>query len=239
LIGVKGEGGDLTVSSCKWKKVKFKSFSLSEWKCETCGETGFSRHEKPPVNCLRRVFGLNIKGYGNTRNSRLKKITTIRVGGYNLSSLLVFSIIALLVAISHFKCSVYMLLGVESSVCISVALVDEIYNDDAAEGLRQTDASNDICSGFDYVIYSDVEKYLGMLRREIELLEHAIHGSPQEYQQEYRAYQLMWKIHRDFFDDKIDKCFGGDDGSKLSLEVSRMHNFIAEKADTLYDLIQN
>lgn len=226
------------MSSCEWKKVKFKSFSLSEWKCETCGETGFSANEKPPVNCLRRVFGLNIKGYGNTRNSRLKKITTIRVGGYNLSSLLVFSIIALLVAISHFKCSVYMLLGVESSVCISVALVDDIYNDDAAEGLRQTDASNDICSGFDYVDYADVEEYLGMLRREIQFLDNAIDSKSQEYQKAYSDYYLMFEIRNGFYKDKIDKCFAGDDGSKLSLEVTRLQNFAGDKAGILYELAQ-
>ncbi len=225
------------MGSCKWKKVKFKSFSLSEWKCETCGETGFSAHEKPPVNCLRRVFGLNINGYGNTRKSRLNKFTTIRVGGYNLSSLLVLSIIALLVAFSHFKCSVYILLGVESSVCSSVDLVYDIYNDDAANGLRQTEANSEFCSGFDYVDYADVNEYLGMLRREIEFLDNAIDRKLSEYQKAYSDYLLMWEIRSGFYEEKIgDKCFGGDDGHALALEVSRMDKFVGERAEILYNM---
>lgn len=46
--------------SCRWKRVKFKTTSLSEWTCETCGETGYSTHEKAPSNCLVNITG---KGY--------------------------------------------------------------------------------------------------------------------------------------------------------------------------------
>jgi hypothetical protein len=221
-----------------WKKVKFKSFSQSEWQCLTCGETSYAPHGKSPVNCLRRVFGVNIRQREDSKKSRFNKITALKFGGYGLSVFLVVFFIALLVAFSHFKCRIYLLVGIESSVCISVALIDEIYNDDAAEGLRQTDASNDICSGFDYVDYADVEEYLGMLRREIQFLDNAIDGKSQEYQKAYSDYYLMSEIHNGFYKGKIDKCFAGDDGSRLSLEVTRLHNFAGDKARILYELAQ-
>lgn len=56
---------------CNWKKVKFKSFSQSEWQCLTCGETGYASHEKPPVNCVKIKFGKLYK----TEQGRFTKIS--------------------------------------------------------------------------------------------------------------------------------------------------------------------
>lgn len=227
------------MADCKWNKVRFKSFSQSEWHCATCGETGYGPHEKPPANCLRRVFGIKARYNENARKGRLDKITAIKLGGNGLPIFIVIPFIALLVAFSYFKCNIDSLIGFGSSVCSSVDLVDEMYNNEAARGLRETDATTELCDGFDNVDYADVEEYIGMLRREIELLDNAINGSSREYQEEYSSYLLMWDIHRGFYDDKIDKCFDGDDGNRLALEVTRMHNFISEKADTLYNLSKN
>ena len=78
-----------------------------------------------------------------------------------------------------------------------------------------------------------------MLRSEIALLDEAIKGSPQNYKQSYSRVLKMYGSRKAFFDKKIDKCFGGDEGNKLALEVTRMQNYIFDKRKTLYDLSYN
>lgn len=41
--------------NCNWKKIKQKSASLAEWKCNTCGEVGYSSHKHGPINCLKNL----------------------------------------------------------------------------------------------------------------------------------------------------------------------------------------
>jgi len=227
------------MKNCDWKKLKRKSRSLSEWQCLKCGEIGYASHDKPPVNCLRINFGVNYNSSTGSSTNLLNKITRTKVGGYSLSFVIVGFLIVALAIFSQFKCNLYVLVGVERAVCNSLDLVDDIYESDISEGLRETDAINDFCNGFDYVDYEDVEEYFDMLRSEIVLLDDAINGSPQNYKQSYRKFLEMNKSRRAFADKKIDKCFGGDEGNKLALEVTRMQNYIGDKGKTLWDLSYN
>ena len=137
---------------------------------------------------------------------------------------------------SYFKCDLFMFVGFESADCRSVDLVGEIYKSGTSEGLRATDAKPNSCFELDYVDYADVEEYLDMLRSEIAFLDDAIKGS----QQNYSSYFEMGKNRQSFQEEKIvDKCFGGSEGGKLALEIDRMHNYISDKANILYDLSYN
>ena len=75
-----------------------------------------------------------------------------------------------------------------------------------------------------------------MLQSEIVFLDNAIDGSPLNYQQNYSKFYDMSETSEAYFSAKIKKCFGGDRGNELALEVSRMQNFVSEKATRLYDL---
>ena len=227
------------MKKCEWKKLKRRSLSLSEWQCLKCGKIGYASHDKPPVNCLRIIFGVNYNSSTGSNTNLLNKITRTKVGGYSLSFVIVGFLIVALAIFSQFKCNLYVLVGVESAVCNSLDLVDDIYENDASEGLLETDASTNLCNGFDYVDYEDVEEYFDMMRSEIALLDDAIKGSPQNYKQSYSRFEEMKKSRRAFADKKIYKCFGGDEGNKLALEVTRMQNYIRDKGKTLYDLSYN
>ena len=227
------------MKNCDWKKLKRKSLSLSEWQCLKCGEIGYASHDKPPVNCLKTILGVNFNSSTGSNTNLLNKITRTKVGGYSLSFVTVGFLIVGLAIFSQYKCNLYVLVGFESAVCNSVDLVDEIYERDTSEGLRETDANTNLCNGFDYVDYEDVEAYFDMLRSEIALLDGAIKGSPQNYKQSYRRFLEMSKGRRAFFDKKINKCFGGGEGNKLALEVTRMQNYVSDKGQTLYDLSHN
>ena len=224
------------MKSCKWKKVKFKTSSLSEWACETCGQIGYASHEKPPVTCLRPGFGSNFKSSKKGSASKLERFGVSKLGRHGFSVPLVFCLIAPFVIFSHFKCDIYFLLGFESSICSSIDLVDEIYKDNASDGLSETDAKTNVCTSFDYVDYADVEEYLGMLRQENAFLESAISDSVQEYRRSYDTYLELADKRLAYFKEKIEKCFGGDRGEVLSLEVARMNNYVHEKSTILYDL---
>jgi hypothetical protein len=52
----------------------------------------------------------------------------------------------------------FVFVGFESAVCNSVDLVDDIYESDTSEGLRETDANTKLCKGIDLVDYADVEE---------------------------------------------------------------------------------
>lgn len=233
------------MADCKWNKVRFKSFSLSEWRCATCGETGYAPHERPPANCLRRVFGIKARYKENESKRLFDKIKAIKVGSNGLPLFLVVPFIVLLAALLHFQCNIYSLIGFANSVCNSIDLVDEIYNNDAADGLRETDGKPGICSASplienNYIDYADVEEYLGMLRKEIELLDNAINGSSQEYEEGYSSFLIIYKIRDDFFHDKLyKKCYGGADNWRIATEIEKMRKFILAKADTLYNLSYN
>ena len=228
-----------SMKKCEWKKLKRRSLSLSEWQCLKCGKIGYASHDKPPINCLRTIFGVNVNSSAGSNTNLLNKITRTKAGGYSLSFVIVGLLIVGLAVFSQFKCNLYVFVGYKSAVCSSVDLVTDIYESDTSEGLRETDANTDLCNGFDYVDYEDVEEYFDMLRSEIALLDDAIKGSPQNYKQSYSRFLEMNKSRKAFADKKIYKCFGGDEGNKLALEVTRMQNYIFDKGKTLYDLSYN
>lgn len=226
------------MKNCDWKKLKRKSFSLSEWQCLKCGEIGYASHDKPPVNCLRTISGVSYSSSTGSNTNLLNKITRTNVGAYSLSFVIFGFLIVGLVIFSQFKCNLYAFVGSESAVCNSADLVDDIYESDTSEGLRETDANTHLCNGIDYVDYEDLEEYFDMLRSEIAILDDAIKGSPQNYNRNYIRFIEMRKTSRVFFNEKIAKCFLGE-GKILALEVDRMHNYIDDKAKTLRDLFSN
>jgi len=170
-----------------------------------------------------------------------KRITKTKVGGYDDSFVIVwFLIIGLVTMFSYFKCNVFMFVGFESADCRSVDLVGDIHESGSSEGLRATDAKIDVCTENDSVDYADVEEYLDMLRSEITFLDDAIKGSLQKYEQNYSSFFEMNKNSSAFREEKIDdKCFVGGEGDKLVLEITRIHNYIHNKAKILYDLSYN
>ena len=224
------------MKKCEWKKVTRKSLSLSEWQCLKCGRTGYASHEKPPVNCLKPSFGINVNSSRSKSPKWIGKITETKVGGYSLSFLIVACFVVILAAFSQFKCDIYALIDFDSAVCASVSAVDDVYESEAADGLKDTLATTQVYDGVEYVDYADVEKYIDMLQSEIVFLDNAIDGSPLKYQQNYTKFYDMSETSRAYFIAKIEKCFGGDRGNELALEVTRLQNFVSDKADRLYDL---
>lgn len=57
---------------CQWQKIRRRSLSLSEWKCETCQETGFGSHSKPPNNCISETLWGGVRE--NNKPSTLRRI---------------------------------------------------------------------------------------------------------------------------------------------------------------------
>ena len=221
---------------CKWKKVKFKSFSQSEWQCLTCGETGYASHEKPPLNCVKIKFG---KSFSSNRSSFFKKIRDIfslKVGTHSFTFVVFIILVVLLLSFYKFKCNLYFLVGFESSVCASLDLVDQVHDQDYADGLGDTEGKTNICDKNENVDYSDVEEYMRMMKAQMKFLDGAFKGDPDQFVRNYALVYDMDEENEAFFVSKIDKCFGGDNGDRLASEVSRMNKFISEKMKSLYDL---
>ena len=224
------------MKKCDWKKVKRRSLSLSEWQCGKCSKIGYGSHEKPPVNCLQTSFGVGIASNRINRQNIIEKITASKLGNLSLSFVFFISLIVIVTAFSQFKCTIYSIFNYESTVCSSVDLINDIYADDFADGLVETDAVTNLCTGVEYVDYEDVNEYLKMLRSEMQFLDNAISTSHQKYAENYSVADKMSAERKEFFNEKIAKCFGGDDGRKLVREVARMQRFVEEKKKALYDL---
>jgi len=224
------------MKKCEWKKVKLKTISLSEWQCTRCGKTGYASHEKPPVNCLQPNFGFSFNHQLKSKNKLFDKFTSSKEGGYSLSFLIVILLIVFLTAISHYKCNFYQIIDFSTAECRSASTVDEIYKEDFADGLSEVDGNANLCEGIEYVDYSDVEKYFGMLRNQMDYLDYALNDNEQKYSESHKIAYDMNAKREVFFNEKIKKCFGGDKGHELVIEVSRMQNFVSEKMKQLHEL---
>ena len=151
----------------------------------------------------------------------------------------IFLLIIVLPTLSYFQCSIpfsFPFFNANASVCDVIAKRNELRE---RPGFSETEASSRVCDGTEYVDYSDVEKYLEMKDSEIALLDSAINGNPDEYAENYQAAFDLWKLSNSFYKEKILKCFGGENGTELAADVSRLNNFTSEKFDVLYNLAYN
>lgn len=216
---------------CKWQKVRRRSLSLSEWKCDTCHETGFSDHRKPPTNCVANA----------TRSgSPVKKYSTVPSRTTEQSHALRFLLVAFMIltvgyaAYERFGCGISQLLGIESGICSSADHISRLEERFGRE-YTATEAITEFCDGTSSVDYFDAASYLEQATDLIVRVDNILQSRMPPDRKNIEAITETNRRLINFYNDHIaEKCFRGERGPELAQEITRANNFLEEKLNELY-----
>ena len=172
------------------------------------------------------------------RKIMVDRLLSTKIGYYSLSALLLGVLFVCLATFFQFKCNIYNYLniGSDNTVCSSMDIIKGMHNKSYSEELLATPNNTNFCDGVSYVDYDDVKLYLEMSDKLMDLLNLAIKGDSVKYYELYLDAHAKNYKRREFFKEKIFKCFGGDKAIILAGEVGRRNTFIHKKMKELKNL---